>query len=116
MSRPADFEKGRKMHPRVNETYCRRWLASAWLCAVLAIHAPARVSAAEPLPVVFVPGTAGSQLSVLEANGAKRPLWLSMRLTDPSPGGVDLMAVGPGGTALVANDLLRDLRIRVRLD
>jgi hypothetical protein len=66
--------------------------------------------------VVFVPGTAGSQLSVREAGGAISPLWLSMRLTDPSSGGVDLMAVRPGGTALVADDLLRDVQFRVRMD
>ena len=52
--------------------------------------------AAEPerLPVVFVPGTAGSQLSSREADGSTKPLWLSMRLIDPSPGGIDLAALG----------------------
>ena len=77
-------------------------------------------AAAERLPVVFVPGTAGSQLSAPQADGTTKPLWLSMRLIDPSPGGIDLAALGPdgrdGSTRLVADGLLNDLRFRVRLD
>ncbi len=77
-------------------------------------------AAAERLPVVFVPGTAGSQLSAPQADGTTKPLWLSMRLIDPAPGGIDLAALGPdgrdGSTRLVADGLLSDLRFRVRLD
>ena len=77
-------------------------------------------AADERLPVVFVPGTAGSQLSAPQAVGKPKPLWLSMQLIDPSPGGIDLAALGPDGrdgpTPLVADGLLNDLRFRVRLD
>ncbi|MGP0069707.1 MAG: esterase/lipase family protein [Isosphaeraceae bacterium] len=96
-------------------TYSYRHMHVLGFLAILAIHAGAKDSAAEQLPVVFVPGTAGSQLSETAPDGKLKPLWLSMRLTDPT-GGIDLTSLGPGGAALVADDLLRHVRFRVRLD
>ena len=98
----------------------RRCVTGGWLCTLLATQTCMSGAAAERLPVVFVPGTAGSQLSAPQADGTTKPLWLSMRLIDPPPGGIDLAALGPdgqdGSTRLVADGLLNDLRLRVRLD
>jgi pimeloyl-ACP methyl ester carboxylesterase len=91
-------------------TFCRRMC----LGFALLVGWGTSQARAEGLPVVFVPGTAGSRLVEPGPGGTSSPLWISPRMLNP--GEIDKASLGPGGVKLVADDLLRVLKLRVSLD
>ena len=87
---------------------------ASWI-ALVAAHAGSAPSRADGLPVVFVPGTAGSRLVEPVPGGKVKRFWISPGLM--KDGAIDKAALGPGGqTPLSADDLLRGLKLTLSVD
>jgi pimeloyl-ACP methyl ester carboxylesterase len=86
----------------------------AWIGLLLTFAARGQAAG---LPVVFVPGTSGSQLLEVNPDGSKVPFWIAPSLLER--GAIEKAKLGPGGvdgpTKLAAGEILKELKLRIRV-